>query len=717
MPKRTLAVLGVAAFAALALPFGLPPVAHAAGTYTSIGIIPFPIAQPGSLSANTQVNICVQPRDAAGHPVGVGAPVWLSFYSGLFTSPLSQTSTAFAGPGAATQLNTTPQQFFTVASCTSQGGVVSADAIAVVYTTPTPTIPPHGRDVIIAADSTGDSGTTGTCPGSAGALCNNATYVYSPVTQYAFSSGPTIAPSGSLTAGHQVPFTVTAEDSNGNFAPGAFLDLSLTSSASNGGTATGWNHFSGFMFAKITNTPQRFGSDSSGAVQVTYTAANPLPTTGIDTIKAQDHIGVVTASGTTTYTYGSAVGFTQAPYTPLTPHRVCDTRPVAPGIAANQCNAAGKGPLTQGQTRAVTVTGGLVPSTATAVVVNLTSIAPTTGTFLTVYPAGQPSNTSNVNPSRGAVIATLVEVGIGTSGQIDVFNKLGTINIALDVEGYVDATSLGYFNTAVPARICDTRAVVPGVGVNQCNGTGAAAHPIGPGGVLTFNVSSSGSPVPTSGVLAVVFNLTAIAPTVGTVLTAYSGSGSHPTASNVNVNARAVVPNRVIVPVPSGCTAAACTVHIWNSVGSVNVAVDVDGWFGTATSAAQFTSVIPGRICDTRFNSSNAQGCSQGAVHAGGKLTINVTGINDVPGIGDPHFPTAVVVNVTAVSPTSGTFVTVYPGPATASRPNASDLNVPPGVTLTNLIIVGVDPTTGTINLFNAVGNVNLIVDVYGYYS
>jgi hypothetical protein len=41
---------------------------------------------------------------------------------------------------------------------------------------------------------------------------------------------------------------------------------------------------------------------------------------------------------------------------------------------------------------------------------------------------------------------------------------------------------------------------------------------------------------------------------------------------------------------------------------------------------------------------------------------------------------------------------------------------------LTNLVVVGVDPTTGsptagTINIFNDLGNVNIIVDVFGYYS
>ena len=36
---------------------------------------------------------------------------------------------------------------------------------------------------------------------------------------------------------------------------------------------------------------------------------------------------------------------------------------------------------------------------------------------------------------------------------------------------------------------------------------------------------------------------------------------------------------------------------------------------------------------------------------------------------------------------------------------------------VTNLVVVGIDPATGTINLANDPGNVYLIVDVFGYYS
>ncbi len=63
--------------------------------------------------------MCIQPRTATGGTVGVGVQVWLSFYSGLFTAPPVQTSTAIAG---STTLSTTPTSIPTAASCLNQNG-------------------------------------------------------------------------------------------------------------------------------------------------------------------------------------------------------------------------------------------------------------------------------------------------------------------------------------------------------------------------------------------------------------------------------------------------------------------------------------------------------------------------------------------------------------------------------------------------------------------
>jgi len=208
---------------------------------------------------------------------------------------------------------------------------------------------------------------------------------------------------------------------------------------------------------------------SSGVPDVPASNAYPCPSSsaGCFTINSSSEITVSTpaaAAGTVNVTVITPLGdspissadrytySTPGAYTPVTPFRVCDTRPTSQGITANQCNddstGAGSGPLTSGAKRVVTVDGfgGLPGSGVTAVVVNVTAIAPTSGTFLTLYPdGGSVPATSNLNPQAGAIVANLVEVAVSTAGKIDVFNALGTINVALDIQGYVSSASTGLF--------------------------------------------------------------------------------------------------------------------------------------------------------------------------------------------------------------------------------------------------------------------------------
>jgi hypothetical protein len=723
MQKRFVAVLAVAAAAGVLFPFGLPKTAAAAGpTYASISIKPLPLEQPGTLSptGTNTVTACVQPLDSSGHVVP-GGEVLLSIDSGLFTVPSGTPGGSASAEGMG--LTVTPTSFTVDASCSYQNNESSGtlmDAIPVTYTGPSPALS-HGRDVIGAQMTAGSfSATTGLCSGPG--VCSTATYAFSPVSDFVFSAVP-IAATGSLGAGTATTVTVTAVDNSTppQPVPGAFFQLSLSSTAGTGGTATANNSFSGNVHQHVNNMPSRVGADSFGQVVITYTTPTTLPSTGVvDTITAQDH-PVAVHEESTTYTYsGSAPPPNIGPYTAVTPFRVCDTRPVSGSIHANQCNTgstgAGQGPITQSATRVITIDGfGGVPGTGnnvTAVVLNVTSIAPSKNTFISLFPDGSTRSTSNLNPSAGTVIANLVEVGVSAAGKVDVFNDLGTVNVALDIEGYVSSSSPGLFNPVHPTRICDTRASGNGVPLTQCNGSGT--RPVLPGSPLTFSVSASGSPVPGTGVSAVIFNLTAVSPTKSTFVTAYQSNVAPPNASNINVVALATMPNRVIVPVsPSG------TVSILNSVGSVNVIVDIDGWFTDGTSHgssdARFTALAPGRVCNTLDGNNSDAGCTKGFVASGHALNIDVAGIDGVP-VETSGEPVAVVCNVTAFSASSATFITVYAGPAGAAVPGVSDLNVTAGTTTTNLVVATIG-SDGTINLFNDLGNVNLIVDVLGYYS
>ena len=113
--------------------------------------------------------------------------------------------------------------------------------------------------------------------------------------------------------------------------------------------------------------------------------------------------------------------------TGLPPVRILDTRP-ANAFAA-------------GQVRSLTVAGvGGIPGTAKTAILKITAVDPTTDGFITVWPAGSanPPNVSNLNFGAGMTIPNLVITRIGTGGQINIYNALGTTHVLVDVLGYAD---------------------------------------------------------------------------------------------------------------------------------------------------------------------------------------------------------------------------------------------------------------------------------------
>lgn len=273
----------------------------------------------------------------------------------------------------------------------------------------------------------------------------------------------------------------------------------------------------------------------------------------------------------------------------------------------------------------------------------------------------------------------------------------------------------GFFGPVEPTRICDTRAAGPGIAGNQCNTGGAS--PITAGGTLTFNVHASGSPVPATGVSAVSFSLTAIGPTAPTVLTAYPEGSARPVASNLNAAAGATMNNHVMVPVSSNGT-----VSIWNSTGSVNVAIDIDGWFSSAAGPLGRFGALPQYsplyLCDTDAIVGAGSAPCQISGHV---LTVTVAN-QATPPLGYPLPAIAAVIEVNVSRATAPTFITAYPGPDSSARPATSELDVPSAYPIAMLMVVPIGPD-GTINIYNAVGSfgypsgIRIKVDFFGYYA
>jgi hypothetical protein len=377
-----------------------------------------------------------------------------------------------------------------------------------------------------------------------------------------------------------------------------------------------------------------------------------------------------------------------------------------------------------------------VPATATAIVINVTAVTSTTGGLLTIYPAGTGRPlASNLNFGPGRITPNLVTVALGQNSatdsnrEISIYNPIGSVDVVADVEGYFvpDSASdpTGQFHAIAPLRVCDTRAHQP---ANVCNGNGSSDHRLGSGAVMKVNVSGmpsgvSGSPasIPTNGTAqSAVLNVTAINGTASTFLSVFppQANGACATSaatSTINLLAGAIEANRVIVSLGPGATGGPTTdVCVLNSEGSIDFALDATGWFGSASApvGTQFQAIGPTRVCDTRAGSGTP--CAGHTLTSGGTLVVAVAGVAGVPGSGS----FAIVGNLTAValSPT-GTYVTAYPADV-SPRPNASDINVVSSV-LPNLVAVGLSQASpnGDVRLYNAVGSVNALLDIEGWFQ
>ncbi len=406
-------------------------------------------------------------------------------------------------------------------------------------------------------------------------------------------------------------------------------------------------------------------------------------------------VAAVNADGVGAYSVATA------PVTPTTaggsfralpPKRILDTRS---GLGAPQAKLGDH----HSMNLAVLGQGGVPASGVVAVVMNLTGVNATSGTYLTVWPTGEVKpGSSNVNVADGAATPNLVEVKVANGG-VSIYNNSGTVDVIADVSGYVVATAAssgaeGRFHPLAPTRVLDTR-----------DGTGGLPHaPVGPGETIDVAIAGHGG-VPASGADAVVVNLTATEASASTYVTAWPSGTPAPVVSNLNLVPGETRPNRVTVKL--GIDGK---ISLRNNGGTVHLILDVGGWLSDAASppaiGAWFQPLSPVRIVDTRV--------TPGALTSGSTMKVQVAGHGGVPANGQLTPATAVVANVTAVASTAASFLTIWP--SGSPQPVASDLNFSAGETIPNLVVVKLG-SDGAITIITHTGAVHVVVDVLGYYA
>ncbi len=321
---------------------------------------------------------------------------------------------------------------------------------------------------------------------------------------------------------------------------------------------------------------------------------------------------------------------------------------------------------------------------------NVTAVSPTAETHLTIWPTGAARpQASSLNLPAGDTRANLVAAALGADGTVSVFNNAGSTNVIVDVVGYhtVDGDDLVPTD---PTRILDSRQPVE----SPTPWSARESRTVPVRGV-------AGVPDDATGVF---LNVTAVGPSAATHLTVWPTGSDRPQASSLNLGAGQTRPNLVFSGVGDDGS-----VSVFNNAGTTHVVIDVVGYTvpddppeGRA-SESTFVGLAPTRVLDSR----NGIGFST-PWGPKAERTILVRATNGIPADA-----TSVVLNLTAVSPSAATHLTVWP--SGGEKPTASNLNVPAGLTAANLVLaqIGAD---GRIRIRNNEGSVHVVADVVGYH-
>ena len=246
-------------------------------------------------------------------------------------------------------------------------------------------------------------------------------------------------------------------------------------------------------------------------------------------------------------------------------------------------------------------------------------------------------------------------------------------------EAMLVRSSRGEFHSLGPVRVLDTR----------------VGAPVGPNGTRDAQVAGVGG-VPSTGVRAVLMNVTVAGATEPSYLTIFPTGTPRPNSSSLNFVAGQAVPNLVTATV-----GANGSVSIYNFAGSTHVLFDVVGWYSDVgtTYGGTFVGLSPTRVLDTRSDFDRPLGQDEYVtlpiVNAGAPIS-------------------AVMMNVTVTAPTAGSYLTIWPDGS--PLPNASSLNFVPGQTVPNLVVAPIGPD-GSVNIYNFAGETEVIVDVVGLFE
>jgi hypothetical protein len=294
------------------------------------------------------------------------------------------------------------------------------------------------------------------------------------------------------------------------------------------------------------------GQSQPGTSNVNFRAGDTVPNAVVVQLGAGGAINLFNFGGTA-HMLVDVAGYFEGGFTGVTPTRLLDTRS-APATANDQVvQVAGR--------------AGIPTSGVAGVMLNVTVVTPAQSGYTTVHPDGTPQpNASNLNFVANEVVANAVGVGLGSNGSVRISHESpGVAHYLVDVVGYFPSGS--YVSTS-PTRVFDTRKGAGGKGLIRDG--------------ESFVVAVTGvAGLPTTGVGAVLANVTVTGPSRSGYATVWPNGVGKPNTSVVNFSANQTKPNLAVLTLGD-----AGAVNVFVSSGSTHVLIDVLGYFPGVTSGA-----------------------------------------------------------------------------------------------------------------------------------
>lgn len=249
------------------------------------------------------------------------------------------------------------------------------------------------------------------------------------------------------------------------------------------------------------------------------------------------------------------------------------------------------------------------------------------------------------------------------------------------------------YRSVTTQRVLDTRSGLQGV-------RGA----IGDGQTVSFPVVGVGE-VPPTGVVAVVVDVTVLAPTATGCLTAFGTGDTNAGTGSVQYAAGQTTTVPMTVRVGRGGR-----ISLAGSGGKADVLVDVTGYVTTSPGYAGYRPLPTKRVVDSRTGLGTPS-----ALGPGQSARVKLTSVGGVPA----HWSggtgvTAVVVDLTAVRPTATGWLTVTSGDRSVDA-SSRTLSTTAGEITTVQVIATVSYSDGSVTITNSAGTTDVTADVTGY--